>query len=414
MNVSTMPTINIKLLGLNHVSSTTAQREVVRSSFKKKLEELKELSIETNSEFVFIETCNRFEVLFVENSSLFSSCIKDIFIETLGNNFYELSQEDAISHLYHLAVGLDSMILGEAQILGQLKSIYRSSCLNDQNCPGHIGSYIHRIFQDTFRVAKLIRTKTGIGRGTNSVAYAGIEQAKRIFGDLTGLNVLIIGAGETAELGIKIFKSEEVSALYIANRTIDRASVLAEKYGAFALGLSEVPRVLKLVDVVFIAIDLVINETGDHFKLHTQDVNLAVNCRDYKIQCYIDISTPRILPSNIDTVEGAFSFDIDSLGQIVNSYISSRLVEAEKAKILIQEEVNHIFTWMRSRTALMQVVQIKDEMYNIINNDSSNAIYARKRISKFFHDIFRSVRSQGKLSSINKELISNMFTKIVN
>lgn len=334
----------ILLLGLNHRTAPVEIRE--KLSFKSEksypLETLR--SILPFKEGYFLSTCNRVEFGFIIHPEvkelLFERFFSLLERETnlprseLEKHFYVFEGDEAVKHLFEVACGLDSMVLGEPQILNQVKQAYREALKHHTS-----GLILNKLFHRCFFVAKRVRTETGIGGGAVSISYAACELAKKILGSLKNKVVLLVGAGEMAELACMHFMSAGVQKILIANRTISKAIELAHKFKGEAYSLEELSLALTKADIV-------ISSTGSPtFVITKKIVSSILRSRKFKPLFIIDIAVPRDVDPEVNDLENVYLYNIDDLKGIVEENLKERKKEALRARVIIEEEVFKFKKW---------------------------------------------------------------------
>ncbi|WP_445777768.1 glutamyl-tRNA reductase [Shewanella sp.] len=355
--------MSLVAIGINHKTATVDLREKVAFSPDRIHDAMKSLASRTRSgEAVIVSTCNRTE-LYCNNADK-----KDI-IEWL-EDYHQLNHDDlipciyayedqvAVKHLMRVASGLDSLVLGEPQILGQVKQAFVKA-----KEAGTTAVTIDRLFQNTFSVAKKVRTDTEIGAAAVSVAFAAVSMAKHIFSSLSTTKVLLIGAGETIELVAKHLKDNGVAAMVVANRTIERAQAMCEEFNATAITLQQIPDFLAKADIV-------ISSTASPLPILGKGmVEKALKQRRHQPMLLVDIAVPRDIEAEVGELDDAFLYTVDDLHSIIEQNMASRKEAAEQAE-LITEEQSHLFMeWIRSlesvdsiREYRSQSLAIKDEL----------------------------------------------------
>ena len=339
--------ITILLIGLNHKTAPVEIRE--KLSFKNSpfhpLEKLKK-ELSSFKEAYFLSTCNRVEFCFVLENHQKTNFLTDFasFLEKessfkwkeLEPHLYFLENEKAIKHLFEVACGLDSMVIGEPQILGQVKSAYKDA-LNYRTS----GIVLNRLLHKCFSVAKKVRTETGIGGGAVSISYAAYTLAKKILGSLRDKTVLLVGAGEMAELACMHFVSGGIRKVLIANRTISKAVELAEKFRGEAYSLDELTTALTKADIV-------ISSTGAPSCVITKNMVASIlKPRKYKPLFIIDIAVPRDVEPEVNKLENVYLYDIDDLKSVVEENLKERKKEALRAQVIIETEVFKFQKWLK-------------------------------------------------------------------
>ena len=310
-------------------------------------------------EALFLSTCNRVEVVAVANDG---DGVVDTILETwlfksgldseVKKHLYVHRGEAAIRHIFRVASSLDSMVVGEPQILGQLKEAYRLAVEERTT-----GTVLNRLLERAFTIAKRIRTQTEIASHAVSISYAAVELARKIFGELRGKAVLLIGAGEMAELAAQHLITNGVSRIVVANRTLSRAVELAKEFHGEAISLDELQQALEEVDIV-------ISSTGAPGVVLTKEqVKRAMGPRYHRLLFLIDIAVPRDIERSVDDVENVYLYDIDDLKSVVEENTAKREREARKAERIIDEEVIKFLSWLETLEVVpvIQGLQAKGE-----------------------------------------------------
>lgn len=297
-------------------------------------------------EAVVLNTCNRVEIVSAGCPETVSKSVQWLFSDLSGLShdsvsgaLYHHQGADAVSHLFRVASGLDSLVLGEPQVFGQVKQAYRFA-----KSQGATKTVLNRLFHRAFGIAKRVRTHTGIGKNAVSVCYAAKELAERIFGDLSSARLMLIGAGEMGELALKHFMRAGIQSVFVVNRSMDRALRLVESYGGVALSPDKLAEFLPQVDVVIGVAG------GGQFIVSKADAQKALSKRWAKPQFYIDLSVPRIFDPAIEAIEDAFLYNVDDLEAVVRENLSAREMEVDNAELLIQEEVSKFEHWLQVRS----------------------------------------------------------------
>lgn len=272
---------------------------------------------------------------------------------------YQYPDGSAVRHMLRVAAGLDSLILGEPQILGQVKSAYRSA-----NIAGTLGKLLKRLFQHTFAVAKQVRTDTQIGASAVSVAFAAVSLTKQIFADLSRQTALLIGAGETIELAARHLHEHRLGCLIVANRTLERAHDLATQFGGYAIGLDEIPSHLAEADIV------IASTASPTFILSRDQVKSSLMTRKRRPVLMIDLAVPRDIDPATSRLEDIYLYTVDDLQEIIADNMRSRQTAAQQAEEIVDVQVNHFMAWLRIQDgsvhirALRQKAEaVRDEVY---------------------------------------------------
>lgn len=362
----------ILLLGLSHKTADVELREKLACSKDDAFGLLARLS---SSPFLresyVLSTCNRFEVLVVcDDPEAASQEIKRIISDhrgiqtgTFEDSLYELKGDEAVKHIFRVGAGLDSLVLGEPQILGQIKEAYHMAVARKNS-----GMILNRLFHRAFHTAKRIRTETGIGGNAVSISYAAIELAKKIFGSLEGRNVLMIGAGEMAELAVAHLIRQRVGQVTVANRTLSRAVDLAEKFGGVAASIEEVPSLL-------VGADIIISSTGaPGFVIEKDAVRTAMKKRGNKPAFFIDIAVPRDIDPSINKLANAYVYDIDDLKGVIDENLETRNREALKGERIVDEASIKFRKWLSGLEIVPTIVSLKSRIEEIAGLELSRTL----------------------------------------
>ncbi|HFC98487.1 MAG TPA: glutamyl-tRNA reductase [Thermosulfurimonas dismutans] len=367
------------LVGLNHRTAPVEVRE--RFALEKKgthpLDILRQ-ELPQASEAYFLSTCNRVEFLLVtEEVEETLAGLKDLLARETGlsraqfePHLYVLRDMEAVRHLFRVAAGLDSMVLGEPQILGQVKEAYREAARRRTT-----GPILNRLLHRTFSVAKRVRTETGIGSYAVSVSYAAVELAKKIFGSLRGKKALLVGAGEMAELAAQHLLSAGVEKMLVANRTFSRAVELAERFRGEAYSLEELPECL-------LEADIVISSTGaPGYVITRETVKPLLRKRRLRPLFLIDIAVPRDIEPAVNELENVYVFDIDDLKQVVEENLGRRRKEARRADRIIEEEVLKFERWLRELEVYPTIKALREKAEEIRRREMARTLPRLRNLS---------------------------------
>ncbi len=350
-----MQSDKILLLGLNHRTTPIEVREKVELSqgYERYHQLLRELA--GVKEYYIISTCNRIELLVVVESGvevrqqliriLFGA---EISMEAAAEYLYLYEGSEAVRHLFLVAGSLDSMIVGEAQILGQLKEAYRFAARS-----GSTGPLLNKLLHKSFSVAKRVRTETGIGSSAVSISYAAVELAKKIFGSLLDKRVLLVGAGEMAELAAEHLISQGVESVTVANRTLARAVALAKRFKGSALLLEELPAELATSDII------ISSTSAPGLVLFKDDVRPVMRLRMQRPLFLIDIAVPRDLDPQLNELDNVYLYDIDDLSNVVESNRQERDREAIKARRIVDEETLKFGHFLETLAVTPTILEIR-------------------------------------------------------
>jgi len=354
--------MRLQVVGLSHRTAPIELRECVDFARGGIDAALKALSVRgAAQESVILSTCNRAEVYAIIESDTATETIGRFFSEyhqldhrETAEHLYTLNGGEAARHLFRVAAGLASMVVGEPQILGQVKSAY--TVASDLQLTGSI---LNRLFHSSFAVGKRVRSETGLGEGAVSVSYAAIALAKKIFGKLSGLGVLILGAGEMAKLTAIHLKAQQVRQMTIASRTLKAAEGLAARLDAKAVPWTDLDRALMSADIVVTA-------TGATEPVLTgPQVEEVMRQRRNRPLFIIDIAVPRDIDAAVGDLEQVFLYNIDDLQSIVEENLSKRAAEVERAESIVNEEVTKFMAWQRSRSAVPTIVALRQRFETI-------------------------------------------------
>lgn len=339
--------MHLLVLGLNHKTAPVNIREKFAFSGETVIPALKVLhQYPTIEENVILSTCNRLEIWTVASdreqgqkdmiSFLQSFQAVRLKEEEIEQYFYFYSGEEAVLHLFRVASGLDSLVLGEGQILGQLKEVYEDACTAETN-----GLFLNSLFKKAIHVGKKIRRTTAIGANAVSVSTVAVDLAKKFLGNLTEQKVLILGAGEMGELTAKSLAVRGVKSIIVANRNFDRAEALAAVFDGQAIHFHEIEDYLSKVDIV-------ISSTGaPHYVLLPEQINSAMSLRKGKRLVLIDIAVPRDIDPEVGKIAGVALYDIDDLKIVLEENMKQRELEAQKALKIIEEEIAEFKSWVK-------------------------------------------------------------------
>jgi glutamyl-tRNA reductase len=375
------------LVGINHTTASIALREKVAFSPENLTVALRQIcELESVNEVVIVSTCNRTEIYLdcfdkslsliggekSQNRSLLDhqlsitqwlSDFHQLEKAELDESCYAFVADDVVRHLMKVSCGLDSMVLGEPQILGQIKSAYAVS--KDLEL---IGPELGRAFQEAFSIAKLVRTDTAIGENPVSVAYAAVTLAERIFSDLASLNVLLIGAGRTIELVAKHLADKGVTNMTVANRTLDNALELAAKFAAKGVLLSDIPEQL-------VSADVVVSSTNSQLPLLGKGaVERALKQRRHKPMLLVDLAVPRDIEQEVGELADAYLYSIDDISEVIEDGVKSREEAADQAKSIIERGVEEYRKQVKSLDAVATLRAFRDKAASIKEQELQKAL----------------------------------------
>ena len=356
-----MPGEKILLLGVNHKTTPVEIREKIAltNGYEEPLAALKHIS--GLREYYLLSTCNRVELLLIADPDV---AVEENIIDFLFSGrvdreewrryLYMFAGQAAVRHLFMVAASLDSMVVGEAQILGQLKEAYRHAAHF-----GCTGPLLNKLLHKSFSVAKRVRTETAIGSSAVSISYAAVQLAKKIFGNLKDKKVLLVGAGEMAELAAEHLVGQGVGEVIVANRTLARAVDLAKRFRGRAVSIEELVQQLEHVDII-------ISSTGaTEIILHKDQVKSVMRARMNRPLFFIDIAVPRDLDPRLIELDNVYLYDIDDLSNVVQINKSDRDREAVKAARIVDEETLKFHKWYQGVAVTPTILALKNKLEGI-------------------------------------------------
>ncbi|MBI2412233.1 MAG: glutamyl-tRNA reductase [Deltaproteobacteria bacterium] len=372
--------MNLIIVGLNHKTSPIEIREKLSFPSQTIGEPLKKLTNHFGlNEGVILSTCNRVEVLAITNDmekgvwqiKRFLSDYHAIPLEKLDEHLYVHLGEDAVKHLFRVGAGLDSMVMGEPQILGQVKDSYGYAV--QFNTAGVI---VNKLYHKAFQVAKRIRSETKIGESAVSISFAAIELARKIFGDLSGKSCMLIGAGEMAELAAKHLLTNGIREILVANRTYEKAVEMVKGFGGTAIMFREFPHYLKNVDIV-------IASTGaPNFIIRPDQIHEVMRERKQKPMFFIDISVPRNIDPLVNNVDNCYVYDVDDLQGVVVANLQERSKEAEAAERIVEEEIEKFYRWIKSLDVVPTIISLRQTCDQIRKAEMQKGLASLNHLSE--------------------------------
>jgi glutamyl-tRNA reductase len=400
-------------IGMNHKTAPVEVREKLTSGDM--LDYL--IRPEVIKEALCLRTCNRIEALVVtEDEDNARKAIISYFCglgeltqDKILNFIYIFKDLDAVRHIFRVASSLDSMVIGEPQILGQIKDAY-AEAVSRKTTGVILNSLMHR----AFHVAKKVRTETGICESAVSVSYAAVELAKKIFDTLSGKKVLLIGAGEMAELTAKHLISQGVKEVVVANRTFENAVELASKFGSHPISFEEIP-------VYLIEADIVITSTASPHYIIKKDMLKGISRkRRNRPLFFIDIAVPRDVEPEVNKLDNIYLYDIDDLKGVAEMNMEQRRQEAIKAERIVEEEVLKFKRWLETLDIVPTIISLKNKAYSIIEKEikrsesklkgltaeQKNAVFVlcKSIAEKLINDPIIFLKSKAGRSSLNTYL----------
>ena len=382
------------VVGLNHHSAPLDVREKLAFAPERQADALGDLARQPGvSEVVLVSTCNRTEVYcradgdatvreWLEREAAKSGL-------SLASYLYSHSEDAAVRHAFRVASGLDSMVLGEPQILGQVKQSVRTA-----EGAGTLGALLGRLFQQTFSVAKQVRTETSLGAQSISMAAAALKLAQNVYGDLSRTNVLLIGVGEMVELAATYFVAQSPRTVVVANRTLSRGEAFAERFNAKAISIAEIPERLAEFDIVITGTASTLPILGKGL------IERALKARRRRPMFIVDFAVPRDVEPEVSALQDVFLYTVDELGRIVQEGVERRMAATDDAEAIVTKQVEAFRAWQESRSSVPAIVQFrrKADRYRevelakakarIAKGDDPGAVleaFARGLTNKFLH-----------------------------
>jgi len=399
--------MSILLVGVNHKTAPVEIRERLAFNDEACASSLRQLvDGEIVREGLIVSTCNRVEILGATASDKleFSAGRIAQFLDTSGSlpagflnaHLYRHTNEEAVRHLFRVASSLDSMVVGEPQVLGQVRHAYAVGVE-----AGTVGRVLNRLVHHTFRVAKRVRSETGIAANAVSISYMAVELGKKIFDSLKGCSVLLIGAGEMAELSARHLVNAGAARVTIANRTEETARQLANEFGATTVSFDQLDQVLHEADVIICstgAPDYVVTEAR---------TRKALERGRNRPTCFIDISVPRNIDPAVSNIPNCFLFDIDDLESVISSNIREREREAERAELIVQSEVMQFQQKLRLMDIGPSIGAMRQNMQDVARAELARQ---RKRLGPLTTDQEAAIESllMSTVKKISHPLLSQM------
>ena len=352
---SAEPSGELHIVGVSHRTAALPVREALAFSRDVREEALRQVCAHSGAgEAMILSTCNRVEIYArcggpqaAEALETFLCAYHGRSPESLASGLYRLSGPEAVHHAFRVASSLDSMVIGETQILGQVKEAYQAA-----EAAGTLGSMLGALRNSSIAAARRARTETGIGAGAVSVAYVAVELARKIFGQLGGRSVVMVGAGKMTELAARHLVSGGASAIVVASRTMERATELAASLGGSVLPLERLREALAVADIV-------ISGTGaPGLVIRTEDVE-AARVRRQRPLFLIDIAVPRDIEDTVARLPGVFLYDLDNLRSVAEANLRERRKQAAAAEALVEKEARDFLDWEKSRDVVPLLIELR-------------------------------------------------------
>ncbi len=361
--------MHVLSIGLNHTTAPVEVRERAAVAAEHLDDALSDISTRTGiEEATILSTCNRTEVYCQvpeQNIEVVSDWLCDFHElrkDEVAPFLYTFPDQAAVKHAFRVAAGLDSMVIGEPQILGQMKTAFAKAHKN-----GNTGKVLNRLFQHTFSVAKEIRTSTSIGSHAVSVAYAAVSLSKQIFSDIAQQTVLLVGAGETIELTCRHLYAQGVRKIIVANRTVERAEGFAKEFGAEIISLHELPTRLPDADMVF-------SSTASTLPILGKGAfESALRQRKNKPVLVVDLAIPRDVEQEVGDLSNVYLYTVDDLQQVVSENLESRKNAAIEAEKIVEEQTLQFMHWFNNLQSIPTIRQLRDRTSTIRDNELETA-----------------------------------------
>ncbi len=384
----------VTVVGINHRGAPLEIRERIAYRQSELLSELGAIIAACGGrEGVILSTCNRTEVYVVEGADECTAAVWSALSSRLGEEAsgygYVRRDKETAAHIFRVASGLDSMVLGEAQIHGQVRDAW-------EQCRELSGPVLNRLFQTALSVAGRVKSETSISRGAASVSSAAVQLAKQIFGSLSGTRAMVLGAGEMAELALECLADQGVRTSIVANRTFERAAEVAARHGAVAMHYDECWAALANVDV------LVCSTSAPHSVVFVDHVRPALGARGDRPLCILDIALPRDVDPAVGELENVFLYDLDDLQAVVSANLERRRADLPSAEELIGGEVARFWDWVAGLAAVPVLAEMRSQMDAVRTRELNDALrrlqhlppadraaveeLSRKLMNKFLHE----------------------------
>ena len=349
--------MNMVVFGINHKTAPVAIREKINFSSVSIQQALKQCMQQTGAnEVVILSTCNRTEIYYCLEQAAQKPLIAwlcehhRIDHASLQPFIYNHTGIEAVRHILRVASSLDSMILGEPQVLGQIKDAYKNAVAANS-----IGKILGHLFQYAFRVAKQIRTKTAIGKHPVSVAYATVRLTQQIFAGLAGKTALLIGVGDTIRLTARHLHENGLSHMIIANRTFEHSQHLARKYSAHAIMLENIPQHLAEADII------ISSTASEKLIIDKQTFAHAIKLRKHRIMFVVDVAVPRDIDPETEQLEDIYLYTVDDLQSVIQDNLHSRQQAAAQAEEIIEDQITEFINWMNSLDTIPTIRALRDK-----------------------------------------------------
>ncbi|OOP54867.1 MAG: glutamyl-tRNA reductase [Candidatus Brocadia carolinensis] len=402
--------MSILVVGLNHKSAPVEVREKLAFNANNISTALSVfLHKHQTAETVILSTCNRVEMYVssldsavkTEDVLSFFADFHKITLTEFSPYMYHYTDDRAVNHLFFVTASLDSMVLGESQILSQVKEAYTTASMEEAT-----GKVMNQLFQQALNVAKIVHTKTAIGKKKVSISSVAVEFAEKIFQDFTGKMVLVVGAGEMCELLLKHLYEEGARTIVVANRTFERAQEIANAFQGQAIKYELLGEYLAKADII------ISSTSAPHFVIHSDQVKDAIRHRRGNPMFLLDIAVPRDIEPEIANIDNVYLYNIDDLQSVVSQNIDERTREVEKCRAIVEEEVEHFMARleeMKIEPAIMllrnhfhaigkeELDRLKTKLKGVDNGDWEQVVYTVERtINKLLHHPAKVAKQEAK------------------
>jgi glutamyl-tRNA reductase len=365
--------MEILCIGLNHETAPVAVRErlaLTGSSLQETLQWVRDLP--GVQEALILSTCNRVEFYLVTDHA--SRQVDPVIRERMAERFgigdddwerchYQYGYHQAVAHLFRVTSGMDSMVIGEPQITGQVKEAYRQAVHQKV-----VGTILNRLFHKSFHVSKRVRTETELAARAVSVSYVAVELARKIFGDLSDREALLAGAGEMAELAARHLASHGIASILVASRTLENARRLAASFQGEAIPLESIGEYLTRVDI------LICSTAAPDFILRADQVREVMRTRRQEPVFIIDIAVPRNIDPEVDAIENVYLYDIDDLQNVLQANLEERKKELKRAESIVQEEVRAFLAWVSNLDLVPTITSLRERAERIRTAELEKAL----------------------------------------
>lgn len=417
--------MNLLVVGLNHKSAPVDIREKLAFSPSKVTEALELFHKKfPASEAVILSTCNRVEFYTCSPEGLltgdtmidFLSGFHCIEADKFRGHMYCYGGQRVVKHIFHVASSLDSMVVGESQIVSQVKEAYMTATSCETT-----GKVLHQLFQQALGVAKYVHSNSRIAQGKVSISSVAVEFAEKIFQDFSDKTVFIIGAGEMAELVLKSLVEQGTRTVMVSNRSYDRAVALAGEFGGNAVRYDELTKVLCKADIV------ISSTAAPHYVLHPDHVREAMHLRNGNPMFLIDIAVPRDINPEVGRIDNVYLYNIDDLQSVVNQNVDQRAKEVEKCTAMVEKEVERFMAWMEEMKIGPTIANLREHFHaigreelnrlrpklgNLSEEQWQEVVYSMERtLNKLLHEPARVGKQEAKNGSAHRyiETIKKLF-----